>query len=84
MLHQQQEIDDPMLYGLETKFDAPTVTPRRFNIPWTRSQQAQSLEMTARHVSGESPRQLGKVFGVSHEAIRNIVKRVTSDSEHST
>lgn len=37
------------------------------------------VEVAQRHSNGESLRQLAKIYGVSHEAIRQVVKRVAQE-----
>jgi DNA-directed RNA polymerase sigma subunit (sigma70/sigma32) len=71
-LHQQQEIVDPLVVRLHRKQHAPL---GRYSKPLNQIPQEQWVEVARRHADGESLRVLGRTFGVSHEAIRQIIKR---------
>lgn len=73
-LHEQQEIENPMLYGLEAECDRPAITPRRYYTPRTRLPQDLWPEISERHAKGESLRQLGKAYGVSYESVRQVIR----------
>ena len=67
-LYERQEIIDPL----------PSAKPRlrsRYSVPMTQIPQEQWAEIARRHADGESLRVLGRAYGVSHEAIRQIIKR---------
>jgi Mor family transcriptional regulator len=45
-------------------------------MPLTQIPREQWVEVVERNANGESLRHLAKVYGVSHEAVRQIVKRM--------
>jgi hypothetical protein len=69
-LHERQEIIDPILRP------AHRTSQGRYLMPLTQIPEEQWEGLARRNANGESLRQLARVYGVSHEAIRQIVKRV--------
>jgi hypothetical protein len=70
-LHEQQEIHDPLISG-----SSHQDKPHSHNCKaLTRIPQDRWAEVAQRHASGESLRQLSKEYGVSHEAVRQILKK---------
>jgi hypothetical protein len=67
-LHEQQEIIDPIVLPPRRKSQG------RYAVPLTHIPQEKWEEVALRHTDGESLRRLAKIYGVSHEAIRQIVK----------
>jgi hypothetical protein len=74
-LYEQQEVIDPIPYPPRKKRQG------RYSVPLTHIPQEQWEDVAQRHATGESFRQLGRSFGVSHEAIRQIVLNLR---EHET
>jgi hypothetical protein len=72
-LYERQEIVDPILLS------PPQRSQRRYSVPLTHIPQDQWEEVAQRHAHGESLRRLGRVYGISYEAIRQIVLKVTKD-----
>ena len=71
-LHERQEIVDPL--------PATKKLPHgRYSVSLTRIPQDQWAEIAHRHAKGESLRKLSKWYGVSHEAVRQVLKRHASD-----
>lgn len=66
-LYERQEIIDPI--SLPQKIHSS-----RYSVALTRIPEGKWAEITERHVNGESLRQLARAYGVSHGAIRQIVK----------
>ena len=68
-LHERQEIVDPLPL---------TKAPHRsrYSMSLTQIPEEQWEEVALQHTNGESLRQLAKVYGVSHEAVRQVLKRV--------
>jgi hypothetical protein len=71
-LYEQQEIYDPLLKNSEHQQYDPG---RRYGTHLTRIPQDQSPDVAQRHASGESLRQLEKLYGVSHEAVRQVLRK---------
>jgi hypothetical protein len=68
-LHERQEILAPIVLPLNMNSQGRYVVPRT-QIPidqWT--------EVARRHANGQSLRQLAKLYGVSYEAVRQVLKR---------
>jgi DNA-directed RNA polymerase specialized sigma24 family protein len=72
-LHERQEIVDPILRL------AHRTSQGRSSMPLTHIPEEQWEEVVRRNASGESLRQLAKVYGVSHETVRQLVKRITAE-----
>lgn len=68
-LHEQQEILDP----IPTLYQP--VPQNRYSIPRTRIPKDKWSEVTRRNAEGFRLRQLAEVYGVSYEAVRQLVKR---------
>lgn len=83
-LHEQQEIANPLLYALEAEGNAPTIALRRYHTPRTQLSQSRWVEIAQRYADGETLRQLAAVYGVSYEAVRQVIKRVSERDESST
>jgi DNA-directed RNA polymerase sigma subunit (sigma70/sigma32) len=79
-LYERQEIVDPLYYSPACAHSL-NITSRFGSVP-TRLPVEQWEIVTKRHLEGESLRQLAKVYGVSHEAVRQIVKRVVADTQN--
>lgn len=67
-LYEQQEIVDPV------RIIEPNIRCRYF-MPLTRIPQEQWPDVAQRNANGESLRQLAKCYGVSHEAVRQVLRR---------
>jgi hypothetical protein len=67
-LYEQQEIVDPILLP-------PAGSQRRYSVPLTHIPQERWEEVAQRYACDESLRLLAKHYGVSHEAVRQILKR---------
>jgi hypothetical protein len=67
-LYERQEIVDPI------RVVAHKNSQSRYSAALNQIPQEKWVEVAQRHVNGESLRQLGRIFHVSHEAIRQIVK----------
>jgi hypothetical protein len=72
-LHEQQEIVDP--------FVLPPLRTRqgRYSVPRTQIPEDQWEEVAQRHTGGESLRQLARCYGVSHEAVRQVLRKYGDD-----
>jgi hypothetical protein len=68
-LRERQEILDPILFSPRKKSQG------RYSMPLTHIPEEQWEEVAQRHVNGESLRLLAKSYGVSYEAVRQVVKR---------
>jgi hypothetical protein len=66
-LHELQEIVDPF-------YHAQDPLESRCSLPATKVPREHWVELARRHAEGESLRQLAKVYGVSHEAIRHLIR----------
>jgi hypothetical protein len=75
-LYEQQEIVDPLVLHLHRKQDAPL---GRYSKPLNQIPQELWHEVVRRHAGGESLRQLAKCYGVSHEAVRQVLKKADND-----
>jgi Mor family transcriptional regulator len=69
-LHEQQEIIDPILQSPSRKSQS------RYFVPLTQIPEEQWEDIARRNVAGESLRLLAKDYGVSHEAIRQVIRKV--------
>jgi hypothetical protein len=69
-LHEQQEIVDPILSQPCRKSQG------RYSVPLTQIPEEEWEEVARRNANGESLRKLAVEHGVSHEAIRQIIRRV--------
>ena len=69
-LHERQEIVDPILISPSKKSEG------RYSSPLTRIPKEQWEEVNRRNADGESLRRLAEAYGVSYEAIRQIVIRL--------
>jgi hypothetical protein len=67
-LHEQQEIIDPTIL--------PPCRTRQawYRVPSTQIPADQWAEVAQRHANGQSLRELAKLYGVSHEAVRQVLK----------
>jgi hypothetical protein len=88
-LHERQEITDFLFYVMHSNATSQTLqsgssSPNSIYpisaIPQTRIPQEMWIEVAKRNANGESLRQLAGVYGVSHEAIRQIVRRLNPHS----
>ena len=70
-LYERQEIVDPIL------LPRPQRSQRRYSVPLTHIPEDQWEEVAQRHAHGESLRSLGGVYGVSYEAIRQLLLKVS-------
>ncbi len=68
-LHERQEIIDPIVVSLHKARQG------RYTAALTHIPEEEWKEVARRHASGESLRRLAKHYGVSHEAVRQILKR---------
>jgi len=71
-LYEQQEIVDPLALHLHSKEQAPL---GRYTKLLNRIPQEVSHEVARRHSGGDSLRQLALWYGVSQEAVRQVLKR---------
>ncbi len=77
-LHERQEILDPILFVPQSfGFKGSNNSLSRYSKPRTHFSQEQWQEVALRNASGESLRQLAKIYSVSYEAIRQVIKKVT-------
>ncbi len=77
-LHERQEILDPILFVPQSFQLKGSKKPlSRYSKPRSHFSQEQWQEVVLRNTSGESLRQLAKIYGVSYEAIRQVIKKVT-------
>lgn len=70
VLHELQEIVDPLPLPAAKK-----VPHGRYSVCLAHIPEDQWVEVARRNSNGESLRQLAKAYGVSYEAVRQIVKR---------
>jgi hypothetical protein len=75
ILHERQEIVDPLYYPPVSARPLRTCT-QRHGVARTHIPEQQWVEVARRHAGGESLRHLGKAYGVSYESIRQIVLKV--------
>jgi len=68
-LHEQQEIIDPIVPPPHRKGQG------WYTVPRTQIPTDQWAEIAQQHANGQSLRQLAKLYGVSHEAVRQALKR---------
>jgi hypothetical protein len=68
-LYEQQEIINPLVPLPHGK------SQRRYTLPRTQIPTDQWAEVAQRHANCQSLRQLAKLYGVSHEAVRQVIKR---------
>jgi hypothetical protein len=68
-LHEQQEIIDPMPLAPHPKSQG------LYSVLRTQILESQWEEVAQRHGSGQSLRQLARCYGVSHEALRQVLRR---------
>ena len=73
-LYEHQEIIDPMIPPPHSKNQHQNTLPR------TRIPADQWVEVAQLHANGQSLRQLAKLYGVSHEAVRQVLKRQSQNS----
>ncbi len=66
-----------MKVGLQPCPSQPNPTLPRYAKPRTHLPQDKWQEIAHRNASGESLRQLAEIYGVSYEAIRQVIKKVT-------
>jgi hypothetical protein len=74
-LHEKLEIIDPLLCRCNANNEVSIIRPNHATATRTRKSQDKWIEISQRHIEGKSLRQLAKMYDVSHEAIRQIVKR---------
>lgn len=79
-LHEYQEIINPLFVPKSFRFKESKTRHPRYNKPRTQIPQEKWQEVVSRKDAGESLRQLAGSYGVSYEAIRQVVKRVTEAS----
>jgi hypothetical protein len=69
-LYERQEIVDPIIPQTRRRSQG------RYSMSLTQIPEEQWEEVAQRHAGGDSLRQLAKWYGVSHEAVRQIVIKV--------
>ncbi len=75
-LHERQEISDPIFMSKSFQFKRSKRPLTRYSTPRTQIPQDKWQEIATKNASGESLRQLAQVYGVSHEAIRQVIVKV--------
>ena len=76
-LHERQEIVDPVFVLASYWFKRSKKPLSRYSQPRAHLPQNKWQEVAHRNTSGESLRQLAKIYSVSYEAIRQVIKKVT-------
>jgi hypothetical protein len=72
-LQKQQEIIDPIICQPYMKGKG------RYSMRKTRLPQEEWTEIAQRHPNGESLRSLGRAYGVSYEAVRQVIRSTVKD-----
>src|SRR4051812_22359061 len=71
-LHERQEILDTIFVPQSFQFKGLKKPHSRYSTPRTHIPQERWQEVASRKANGESLRQLSGIYGVSHEAIRQV------------